>query len=186
MTLIISIYSVCFSSIYSYNDLIRFLLDCRSRKEYDESHIISANLVRRVSYFKNYPIEVICLLPRMKVENIKCHGMLISKHVNILFSMIVEQIIYHWMSTVSNNIRCFEEAISIQVLFCSFRWYICMRKFTSTTCWWIDHYQNRTRRLSIIFQIISFSTYSTITLLTKSKISLDFLSDKNRKISIRN
>jgi hypothetical protein len=38
----------CFINLFS-TILLKFFLDCRSRKEYDESHIISANLIRRVS-----------------------------------------------------------------------------------------------------------------------------------------
>ncbi len=37
------------------------MLDCRSRKEFDESHIISANHIRRVSLLENYLIEVISI-----------------------------------------------------------------------------------------------------------------------------
>ena len=41
-----------FSVTVFLNNLIK-TLDCRSRKEYDESHIISANHIQRVSSFKN-------------------------------------------------------------------------------------------------------------------------------------
>jgi len=37
-----------------------YLLDCRSRKEYDESHIISANHIRRVSTKKRTRFYLIC------------------------------------------------------------------------------------------------------------------------------
>ncbi len=38
-----------FENSFSIISLKLCLLDCRSRKEYDESHIISANHIRRVS-----------------------------------------------------------------------------------------------------------------------------------------
>ena len=38
----------------------RLILDCRSRKEYDESHVISANHMQRVSLLRDGTIERIC------------------------------------------------------------------------------------------------------------------------------
>ena len=135
------------------------LLDCRSRKEYDESHIISARHMRRVSSFQHgWDLRQGVCRCRTTPVTFKCLGMPNSKHVNTSFSTIVERMIYRWDRKVNDQSRHDVLVNSLS------RWYLRLCGSAPTSCRWFDDDQDRPRRISTLLQAVSLPSHTTISL----------------------
>ena len=141
------------------------LLDCRSQKEYDESHIISARHIRRVSPLQPFlnTVNSFSLQNGDGEFQMPWRAELETREHIVLYDSRTND-----LPLKQEGKRSIAREREREMIVWS-RWDLRVCWSPPASCRWFDHHQDRSRRLSTLLETVSFPSHPTISLFSQSR-----------------